>query len=72
MTLKSIRSIQLYIAVIMSVLLIAVSCLVLIQRYFNYKEINSLTAQADARGYDYELTIHNDWTGDYSFKVKSR
>lgn len=40
------------------------------ESYFNWQEIESLTAQALDNGYSYSLVIYNDFTNAYTFEVK--
>ena len=49
-----------------AVAIVALSLLVT-QRYFNSRELQSLVEQANEQGVGYELIIHNPWTGRYSF-----
>ena len=49
-----------------AVAVVALSLLVT-QRYFNSRELQSLVEQANEQGVGYELIIHNPWTGRYSF-----
>lgn len=49
-----------------AVAIVALSLLVA-QSYFNSRELQSLVEQANEQGVGYEVTIHNPWTGRYSF-----
>ncbi|WP_414050327.1 hypothetical protein [Macrococcus animalis] len=59
------------IVVVILMLLIVASVLVATKSYFNWQEINMLVEGADARGLDYELTITNSLTNEYTFEAKA-
>lgn len=43
--------------------------LVFVQRHLNTIQIESIVEQADERGLDYEVTIHEPITNSYSFRA---
>lgn len=49
-----------------AVAIVALSLLVT-QRYFNSRELQSLVEQANEQGVGYEVVLDNPWTGRYSF-----
>ncbi|MGK0577668.1 hypothetical protein [Macrococcus capreoli] len=58
-------------ALLALMILVVASVLVATKSYFNWQEINSLVEGAEAKGLDYELTIKNWLTNEYTFKAKA-
>lgn len=61
---------------IITIALLAVLCVfiviqisMLIESYFNIKEINYLVDEANKRNLDYQLVVHNQQTHSYSFQI---